>query len=51
MFDGEAYKWWRSLNENTRLYSTWEVSEKLFSNKWIRHTKMEELYRIQYELK
>jgi hypothetical protein len=25
--------------------------EKLFSNKWIRDTKMEEMYRIQDELK
>jgi hypothetical protein len=30
---------------------TWEEFEKLFSDKWIRDTKMEEMYRIQDELK
>jgi hypothetical protein len=50
-FYGEAYKWWIILDENTRLYFTWEVFEKKFSDKWIRDTKMEELYIIKDELK
>ncbi len=50
-FYGEACKWWRSLAEDTRLYSTWKEFEKLLSDKWIRDTKMEELYRIQDEFK
>jgi FtsZ-binding cell division protein ZapB len=29
---------------------TWEVFEKLFLNKWIKETKMEEMHKIQYEL-
>ena len=40
-----------SFDQNTRWHCTWEEFEKLFSDKWIRDTKMEELYRIQDELK
>ena len=47
----EALKWWRSPDEYTRFQFTWKEFEKLFSDKWIRDTKMEELYRYQDELK
>ena len=50
-FFGGDHKWWRSLDEDTRLHSTWEEFEKIFSDKWIRDTQMEEMYRIQDELK
>jgi hypothetical protein len=40
-----------SVDQNTRWNYTWEEFEKLFSDKWIRDTKVEEMYRIQYELK
>ena len=49
-FRGEASKWWDSLDEDTKLHSTWEESETLFSNKWIKDTKMEEMHKIQDEL-
>jgi hypothetical protein len=32
-------------------YLTWEKIEELFSNIWIRDTKMEAMYKIEYELK
>jgi hypothetical protein len=50
-FFDESWKWWMSVDQNTRWHCTWEEFEKLFSDKWIRDTKMEELYRIQDELK
>jgi hypothetical protein len=50
MSDGESYKWWIILDEYNRIYSTWENFEELFLNKWIKETKMEELYKIQEEL-
>jgi hypothetical protein len=50
-FFDEAWKWWMSVDQNTRWHCTWEEFEKLFSDKWIRDTKMEEMYRIQDELK
>jgi hypothetical protein len=40
-----------SVDQNTIWNYTWEEFEKLFSDKWIRDTKVEEMYRIQYELK
>jgi hypothetical protein len=40
-----------SVDQNTRWQCTWEEFEKIFSDKWIRDTKMEEMYRIQDELK
>ena len=40
-----------SVDQNTRWNYTWEEFEKLFLDKWIRDTKVEEMYRIQYELK
>ena len=40
-----------SVDQNTRWNYTCEEFEKLFSDKWIRDTKVEEMYRIQYELK
>jgi hypothetical protein len=49
--NGEAGNWWYSLDEGTRQSTTWEVFEELFSNKWIKDSKMEEMYRIQDELK
>jgi len=50
-FFDESWKWWMSVDQNTRWHCTWEEFEKLFLDKWIRDTKMEEMYRIQYELK
>jgi hypothetical protein len=50
-FGGESSKWWNSFDEDTIFYSTWGKFEELFSNKWIRDTKMEEMYRIQDVLK
>jgi hypothetical protein len=50
-FHGEAWKWWISIDFDSRWNMTWEEFEKLFSDKWIRDTKMEELYRIKDELK
>jgi hypothetical protein len=49
--NGEAREWWRSIDKDTRQSTTWEVFEEIFSNKWIRDTKMEEMYKIQDELK
>jgi hypothetical protein len=40
-----------SIDHDTRLNITWEKFEELFSNKWIRDTKREEMYKIQEELK
>ena len=40
-----------SVDQNTRWHCTWKEFEKLFLDKWIRDTKLEELYRIQDELK
>jgi hypothetical protein len=48
---GEARKWWMSMDKDTRWNLTWEEFEKLFSDKWIRDTKMEAMYTIQDELK
>ena len=45
-FYGETCKWWDSLNEGTRFSPTWENFEKIFSNKWIKDTKMEEMHKI-----
>jgi hypothetical protein len=36
---GESLKWWDSLDEGTRISSTWENFEKIFSNKWIKDKK------------
>jgi hypothetical protein len=47
----EAWKWWMSVDQNNRWHYTWEEFEKVLSDKWIRDRKMEELYRIQDELK
>jgi hypothetical protein len=48
-FDSEAWVWWKSVNNGH--FITSEEFEKIFSNKWISYTKMEAMYRIQYELK
>jgi len=48
---GGASKWWKTLNEDTRLYATWKTFEEIFSTKWIRDTKIEAMYKIQDELK
>jgi hypothetical protein len=40
-----------SIDFDTRWNITWEEFEELFSNKWIRDTKMEEMYKIKEELK
>jgi hypothetical protein len=40
-----------SLDEDTRLELHMGKFEKLFSNKWIKDTKMEEMHKIQVELK
>ena len=50
-FFGEACKWWTSIDHDTRINITWENFEELFSNKCIRDTKREEMYKIQEELK
>jgi hypothetical protein len=50
-FFDEDWTWCMSVDQNTRWHCTWEEFEKLFSDKWIRDTKMEEMYRIQDELK
>ena len=47
----EAWKWLMSVGQNTIWNYTCEEFEKHFSDKWIRDTKVEEMYRIQYELK
>jgi hypothetical protein len=39
------------MDKNNRWNLTWEEFEKLFSNKWIRDTKMEAMYTNQDELK
>jgi len=50
-FKGEVFKWWDSLDEGTKLSPTWENFEDFFSIKRIKDTKMEEMYKIQAELK
>ena len=50
-FNGEVGNWWYRLDGVTRRSATWEVFEELFSNKWIKDSKMEEMYRIRDELK
>jgi hypothetical protein len=50
-FFDESWKWWMSIDQDTRWHCTWEEFEKLFSDKWIKDTNMEELYRIQDEFK
>jgi Zn-dependent oligopeptidase len=41
-----------SIDQDTRWHCTWEEFEKLFLDKWIfKDTNMEEMYRIQDELK
>jgi hypothetical protein len=47
----ESFRWWDILDKGTKISPTWEKFEKLFSNKWIKDTKVEEMYRNQYELK
>ena len=48
---GEDYKWWKSLDEDTRFNSTWEEFEKIFSRRWIKDTKIEAMNKIWNELK
>ena len=50
-FFDEAWKWWMSVDQSTRWHCIWEEFEKIFSDKWIRETEMEEMYRIQDQLK
>jgi hypothetical protein len=50
-FFDEAWKWWMTVDQNTRWNCTWKEFEKIFSDKWIRETEMEEMYRIQDQLK
>ena len=38
-FFDETWKWWMSVDQNTRWHCTWEGFEKLFSDKYIRDTK------------
>ena len=40
-----------SINFDTRWNITWEEFEELYSNKWVRDTKMEAMYKMQEELK
>jgi hypothetical protein len=37
------------LDEDTRFYSIWEKFQNLFSNKWIKDMKMEEMHKIRVE--
>jgi hypothetical protein len=46
-FLGGYSKWWNSLDEDTRFHSTWEKFEELFSNKWIKDKRMEEICKIK----
>jgi hypothetical protein len=48
---GEAWKWWMSIDKDNKWNMTWAKFEKLFSDKWIRDTKIKEMYGIQDELK
>jgi hypothetical protein len=48
---GENFEWWDSLDKGTKLSPTRENFEKIFSNKWMKDTKMEEMYKIQEDLK
>jgi hypothetical protein len=48
---GEARKWWMNMDKETRWNLTWEEFETLFSDKWIRDTKIEAMYLVQVELK
>jgi hypothetical protein len=50
-FFRESWKWWMSIDQDTICHCTWEKFEELFSNKWIKDTNMEGMYRIQDELK
>jgi hypothetical protein len=40
-----------NLDQDTRWNCTWDEFEKLFSNKWLKDTKMEKMLKIQDELK
>jgi hypothetical protein len=40
-----------SIDKDNKWKMSWEEFEELFSNKWIRDTKMEAMYKIQEELK
>lgn len=48
---GEASKWWKSLDNDTRIHSQWEEFEKLFSRRRIKDSKMEAMNKINDELK
>jgi glutaredoxin 2 len=48
---GEACKWWMSIDHDTKLNITWENFQELFSNKWFKDTKREEMYKFHEELK
>jgi hypothetical protein len=50
-FFGEAHEWWMSIDFDIRWKITWDKFEELFSDKWIRDTKIEAMYKIQEELK
>ena len=38
-FFDETWKWWMSVDQNTRWHCTWEEFETLFSDKSIRDKK------------
>jgi hypothetical protein len=50
-FEDEAFKWWNSLDEGTRISLSCENFEKIFSNKWMKEKKSKEMQKIQVELK
>jgi hypothetical protein len=50
-FSSDAWKWWMSIDQDTRWHYTWEEFEKIFLDKWIKDKNMEEMYRIQDDLK
>jgi len=50
-FFGESWNWWMSIDKDNKWKIPWEEFEELFSNKWIKDTKKEEMHKIQEELK
>ena len=50
-FFGESWNWWMSIDKDDKWKMSWEKFEELFSNKWIKDKKKEEMYNIQEELR
>jgi hypothetical protein len=45
-FYDEALGSFMSVNIDTKIHSIWEEFEKIFSNRWFKDTKMEEMHAI-----